>query len=875
MMERIQAGLATPMDLDRLESVQHQIMGNCLCVLGDAMAMPVSSLVNKFRDEFEAHLERVRASEDFMLGIEPSGTVTSRLRSARSRNHPAPSLHAPPAAHAHYLHDRRPRCRRSRGHDARRCRQGGDVEIPVFCYEPKLGAPVGACRMCLVEVEGIPKLQTACSTPVKDGMVVNTTAPKVKAAQESVLEFLLVNHPLDCPVCDKGGECPLQDISYGWGRGLSRVAEPKRHFTKPLELSPLVAIDRERCILCYRCVRFSQEVAEDHQLVFLNRGADTYVGTFDSHPYVAPFSGNIIELCPVGALTSRPYRFRARPWDIEGGGTVCTLCPAQCNVTHTVRDERVLRTLARQNDDVDDGWLCDKGRFAYQSTHVDERLQQPLVRGLDGHLAPATWDEALDRASVLLRAAGAGTVGLAAGRTLNEEGYLLQRLVREQLGSPHLESRTAPGPSREVLAALHATGTAGHRARPRVRAPRAAPRPRARRGRPDPRAAPPQGRAPPRTKLSIASPRPSALDPRATQAVRYAPGGGEGFLKALAAALTCGDVAAPAAAAGVEVDAVTALAEELKAAGEDRVILYGESLLQGPGADEAARALLRIAEALELGESKDGSGLLEIPATTNGRGLREAGVLPDAGPGLRPVAHEGHALPELAAGLADGSLGGIIAFGLDPLADLPGRPAWRAAMGKASVVAVSSFLTEGLTAYADVIFPQEAPAEQEGTLTHPDGRIQRARPAIRRPDGLRAGWWVLTQLAARLGDRTALHTAGMAFGEMVDDVPFLASLTLDEIGGKGSAGPRRPARPTGRPRRSRWMRSRRPPWCRRPTARCASPAPARSGAAPRSRPRPPCGSSCPPPMRDSRRRMPSASASATAQASLSRSRAPR
>lgn len=667
--------------------------------------------------------------------------------------------------------------------------KAGDVEIPVFCYEPKLGAPVGACRMCLVEVEGIPKLQTACSTPVKDGMVVNTTAPKVKAAQESVLEFLLVNHPLDCPVCDKGGECPLQDISYGWGRGLSRVAEPKRHFTKPLELSPLVAIDRERCILCYRCVRFSQEVAEDHQLVFLNRGADTYVGTFDSHPYVAPFSGNIIELCPVGALTSRPYRFRARPWDIEGGGTVCTLCPAQCNVTHTVRDERVLRTLARQNDDVDDGWLCDKGRFAYQSTHVDERLQQPLVRGLDGQLAPATWDEALDRASVLLRAAGAGTVGLAAGRTLNEEGYLLQRLVREQLGSPHLESRTAPGPSREVLAALHAPALqatvpdlefAHHVLLLDLEPVEAAPilELRLRKG------ARRLG-----TKLSIASPRPSALDPRATQAVRYAPGGGEGFLKALAAALTGGDAAVPAAAAGVEVDAVTALAEELKAAGEDRVILYGESLLQGPGADEAARALLRIAEALELGESKDGSGLLEIPATTNGRGLREAGVLPDAGPGLRPVAHEGHALPELAAGLADGSLGGIIAFGLDPLADLPGRPAWRAAMGKASVVAVSSFLTEGLTAYADVIFPQEAPAEQEGTLTHPDGRIQRARPAIRRPDGLRAGWWVLTQLAARLGDRTALHTAGMAFGEMVDDVPFLASLTLDEIGGKGVRWP--------------------------------------------------------------------------------------
>ena len=218
----------------------------------------------------------------------------------------------------------------------------GDVEIPVFCYEPKLGQPVGACRMCLVEIEGIPKLQTGCSTPVKDGMVVHTQSERAKVAQQAIVEFLLVNHPLDCPVCDKGGECPLQDIAFGWGGGKSRFADPKRHFVKPLELSPTIAIDRERCILCYRCVRFSQEISEDYQLVLLERGAHSYVSTFDGRPYIAPFSGNIVELCPVGALTSRNYRFRARPWDVEDAGSVCTLCPAQCNVTLTVRDERVL-----------------------------------------------------------------------------------------------------------------------------------------------------------------------------------------------------------------------------------------------------------------------------------------------------------------------------------------------------------------------------------------------------------------------------------------------------------------------------------------------------------------------------------------------------
>ena len=304
----------------------------------------------------------------------------------------------------------------------------GDVEIPYFCYEPKLGQPVGACRMCLVEIEGIPKLQTSCSTPVRDGMVVNTTSDRVKHAQNAVVEFLLVNHPLDCPVCDKGGECPLQDISYGWGAGRSRYIEPKRHFEKPLELSPLIAIDRERCILCYRCVRFSQEIAEDYQLVFLDRGDHTFVGTHDGRPYVAPFSGNIVGLCPVGALTSNAYRFRARPWDIEGSGSVCTLCPSQCNVKLTVRDDvKVVRVLARDNHEVDDGWLCDKGRFAYESfSSPSASPRRWFATAASCARSPGSARCTKAAAALEVRLEHGALVG---GGATNDEGFLVQHLI--------------------------------------------------------------------------------------------------------------------------------------------------------------------------------------------------------------------------------------------------------------------------------------------------------------------------------------------------------------------------------------------------------------------------------------------------------------
>ncbi len=241
------------------------------------------------------------------------------------------------------------------------------IEIPVFCYEPRLGPPVGACRMCLVEIEGLPKLQAGCTLTAQDGMVVKTAATSEKAAdgQNATLEFILVNHPLDCPVCDKGGECPLQDLTFRYGPGNTRMTFPKLTLEKPIPVSPLIALDRERCILCYRCTRFSSDVAGDGQLVARNRGAHTEIATFADDPYRSAFSGNVVELCPVGALTSTQYRFEARPWDIQSVPSVCGLCPVGCNISATVREGKVKRILSRANPEIDRGWLCDKGRFSY------------------------------------------------------------------------------------------------------------------------------------------------------------------------------------------------------------------------------------------------------------------------------------------------------------------------------------------------------------------------------------------------------------------------------------------------------------------------------------------------------------------------------
>jgi NADH-quinone oxidoreductase subunit G len=311
------------------------------------------------------------------------------------------------------------------------------IEVPVFCYEPRLGPAVGACRMCLCEVQGMPKLQAVCTMTAQDGMVIRTAQTSAKAAEGQIatLEFILVNHPLDCPVCDKGGECPLQDLTFRWGPGNTRMSFEKRTLEKPIPVSPAIALDRERCILCYRCTRFSETVAEDGQLVAQNRGASSVIATFEDRPYRAPFSGNVIELCPVGALTSTQYRFEARPWEIQNVPSVCGLCPVGCNISATTREGKIKRVVSRNHPEVDEGWLCDKGRFGFTHLYARDRIADPLRRVRRRGLEELSWDDALDEAERLLREAEGRIVTALSGSETVEQAYALGRLLRGGLGA--------------------------------------------------------------------------------------------------------------------------------------------------------------------------------------------------------------------------------------------------------------------------------------------------------------------------------------------------------------------------------------------------------------------------------------------------------
>jgi NADH-quinone oxidoreductase subunit G len=567
------------------------------------------------------------------------------------------------------------------------------IEIPVFCYEPRVGPPLGACRMCLVEVEGLPKLQAGCTLTAQDGLVIRTAATSEQSAegQNAVLEFILLNHPLDCPDCDKGGECPLQDLTFRYGPGATRMAFPKRTFDKPIPISPLIALDRERCILCYRCTRFSEQVAEDGQLVALERGANSYIATFEDEPYRAHFSGNVVELCPVGALTSTVYRFRGRPWEIQNVPTVCGLCPVGCNTWATTREGKVARILSRNHPEIDEGWICDKGRFAHDHLRAPDRLAVPLVRLPRRGLSEVSYEEALNAAESGLRLAGSSVAAVFSGSETCEQAEAIARLVRQGAGSDLALLPDDPHPALDgYRAPLAAIGSAeicvvigDH---------------------------PVVERAPVVDLWLRAARRAGA------EVVTVHPAGSIAVLPR-SADWVCTELRSESPSS----DELLELGRRLRDA--DRVALVWSD--DDPTGGEHLAAL---AAALGLGE---GSGAYWIPRTPNGRGVAAAWREAGDGRGSEPA--------------DDAEVGALIVSGDEALADPRVRPlAERARF----VISTSMFMTE-VTGQSHVVLPGTSYLEREGTTTNLEGRVQRQRRAVARnaPDELE----LFALLAQRFG----------------------------------------------------------------------------------------------------------------------------
>jgi NADH-quinone oxidoreductase subunit G len=671
---------------------------------------------------------------------------------------------------------------------------GIGIYIPRFCYHPRM-KPVGMCRMCLVEVEG-PRgstLMPACYNPVADGMKVSTTSEKTKKAQDGVLEFLLVNHPLDCPVCDKGGECPLQDQTLAYGPGESRFVEEKRHWDKPIPISELVNLDRERCIQCGRCVRFADEVAGDPLIDFAERGDKTEVAVFaDSHPFTSYFSGNIVQICPVGALTATPYRFRARPWDLDQVESTCTSCSVGCRVAVQSSTDQLVRKIGVDCDPVNWAWLCDKGRFDYETVNSPERLEAPLVRKGD-ELVEVSWAEALDVAADGIRRALQGGGGQAVGviggsRLANEDAYAWAKLARAVLGTDHVDAQLGDGVPADLLAgvrratideAVDAPLLLTFGTDPKEELPVLHLRLR--------EAARERG-----LQIVELSPTRTGLSPYAALTLRHRPG----ELAQLVAALTAdtqpdGEVAGVAAADIAQARAHLARARSEASAGRD-----------GTPAQPAVVALLGRAS---LAESDAGvraavAALARTPGVAWLSGLRRANVhgALDLGlaPGVLPgrvgldqgrawFAEQWHAELPAARGLdtagmlaaaARGRLGALVLLGADPETDFPDTlAAVKGLAGARFVVAVDTFLTRSARK-ADVVLPAAAYAERRGTFTNLEGRVSHLGAIVTAPGIAWPDWMIAAELAFRLGADLGFSTIEEIWDEITRVSPLHAGV---------------------------------------------------------------------------------------------------
>ncbi len=671
--------------------------------------------------------------------------------------------------------------------------------IPRFCYHPRM-KPVGMCRMCLVDIKG-PRgfsLSPACYLNVVEGMEAVTDSPAVKKAQDGVLEFLLVNHPLDCPVCDKGGECPLQDQTLAYGPGETRFVEEKRHWDKPIPLSELVLLDRERCIQCARCTRFAEEVAGDAGIDFASRSDSTEVAIYPGEPFVSNFSGNVVQICPVGALLAKPYRFKARPWDLQQVETTCNFCAVGCRVVAQSTSDQVVRFLGVDSDPVNWSWLCDKGRFSFEALNSSDRLSQPLVRrailtvsdttgtgeggattvgaghGGAGHgeLTESSWAEAFAEVVTRLDGVAGRRIGVIGGSRLpNEDAYAWAKLARTVLHTDNVDAQLGDGLPGDLVASL-----------PRATIDEVCAAPLVVTIAPDIKeelpvlylrlrhAALEQG-----TPVIELSPAPTGISSFATQSLRYRPGELSDLVRALS-----GDAQVTSAVAGVQPEQIEQARLAIgsaspSATGSARVaVVVGRPSLaeSATGPAEAALLLARL------------PGVVFLPALrrSNVHGAIDLGLAPGVLPGRTSLDagrdwyehHWGAALPAesgydtlgMLREAAAGQIDVLFLLGADPVADCPDKElARRALEGAGFVVAVDAFSTAS-TAHADVVLPAAIYTERHGSFTNIEGRITWLGQKVTAPGSSRPDWMIAAELASRLGGDLGATTLAELWAEI-------------------------------------------------------------------------------------------------------------
>lgn len=689
------------------------------------------------------------------------------------------------------------------------------VDIPYFCYHPRLGKGDAAnCRMCLVDVattapdgsvRKMPKPQTACTLPANEGMVIESESEQVVRDRRGVLEFLLINHPLDCPICDRGGECPLQNNTIFYGASTTRYIEEKRHYPKAYPLSDYVVFDRERCIHCARCTRFTEDISGDSQLGFLKRGADMEVGTFAHTAYKSKFSGNVIELCPVGALLSRTYRFKARPWDLNTQRSVCSRCANGCNVKFDYRLDQLQRVNARLNEDVNEEWTCDRGKFGHDYVSSAARIQSPLLKDANGTWQPVDWATAYNVLLTKLKAANGNVGGIGGARLTNEDNYAFQKMFRESIGSSNLDSRVGAynGPTNAPL--YDRTGAHG------------------------------MGNSIAdlenmKTVFVLGSDlvdEQPILFLRIRKAWRYK---GASIINAVtrfdADTVRVGDFANVEMIyrPGTEIALLNGLLhvlfdENLLPASQTNLVSLQNSVsawtpdktAQETGVHEAqitaaARLLAKSPAAILAGRAVmehphyadivaalgnllvvTGSPItnLNVPGLEcNTQGALDMGILPDMGPGYAPVAKSGMNTHQMLDAAANGTLPVLWIAGADLMTKYHDAALVQRALQNAFVV-VSELQMTDTANLADLILPAASVAEKDGTYTNCERRVQRIYKAFDINVTIKPDWLIFSEAATQLSGSIPYFSARDILRDIAAHVPQYKGITPKSLGDSG------------------------------------------------------------------------------------------